>query len=66
MKKEMPKLFRCGFAAGLAFALCLLAGCQSMTPQERRTADERTCLGFGFQPQSAAMERCLSNPVRTN
>jgi hypothetical protein len=29
----------------------LLAGCVTMTPEERRAADERTCLGYGFKPR---------------
>lgn len=40
-------------------ALALLAGCQTITPQERRAADERTCASYGFRPQTDAMARCL-------
>ncbi|MBP2547690.1 hypothetical protein J2858_000583 [Neorhizobium galegae] len=36
-----------------------LAGCQTMTPEERRAADERTCAGYGFRPATDAMARCL-------
>jgi hypothetical protein len=42
-----------------SFALILLAGCQSMTPEERRAANERTCLGYGFRPRTDAMAQCL-------
>lgn len=61
MKTEMHKLFRSGCALSLAIALCFLAACQSMTPQEKQAANQRTCLGYGFLPESAAMERCLNN-----
>jgi len=36
-----------------------LAACQTMTPEERRAADERTCAGYGFRPKTDAMARCL-------
>ncbi|MBA8817958.1 hypothetical protein WKW50_01765 [Ochrobactrum sp. GPK 3] len=37
----------------------LLAGCVTMTPEERRAADERTCLGYGFKPRTDAFANCL-------
>lgn len=39
--------------------LVLLASCQTMTPEERRAADERTCAGYGFRAKTDAMSRCL-------
>ena len=39
--------------------LVLLAGCQSLTPEERRAADERTCAGYGFRARTDAMAQCL-------
>jgi hypothetical protein len=39
--------------------LLLLAGCQTMTPEERRAADQRTCLGYGFRAKTDAMAGCL-------
>ena len=40
--------------------LCMpLAACQTMTPEERRAADERTCAGYGFRPGTDAMAQCL-------
>ncbi|MBW9091028.1 hypothetical protein JNB91_24775 [Rhizobium wenxiniae] len=39
--------------------LLVLASCQTMTPEERRAADERTCLGYGFRAKTDAMSRCL-------
>lgn len=39
--------------------LLLLASCQTMTPEERRAADERTCAGYGFRAKTDAMSRCL-------
>ncbi|MBT9368748.1 hypothetical protein [Rhizobium sp. CSW-27] len=43
----------------LVSAACLLAGCQTLTPEQQRAADERTCTGYGFRPQTDAMARCL-------
>ncbi len=41
-------------------SLCaLLAACQTMTPEERRAADETTCAGYGFRRGSEAMGRCM-------
>jgi hypothetical protein len=37
----------------------LLAGCQTMTPEERRAADQRTCMGYGFKPNTDGMAQCL-------
>lgn len=37
----------------------LLAACQTMTPEERRAADERTCTNYGFKPRTDAMAQCL-------
>ncbi len=39
--------------------LLVLAGCQTMTPEERRAADERTCAGYGFRAKTDGMARCL-------
>jgi hypothetical protein len=44
--------------AGLAATL-LLSSCQTMTPEERRAADESTCRGYGFRSGTDAMARCL-------
>lgn len=43
----------------VSIPLVLLASCQTMTPQERRAADERNCAGYGFRPNTDAMARCL-------
>jgi hypothetical protein len=37
----------------------LLAACQTMTPEERRAADQRACVGYGFKPGTNAMAQCL-------
>lgn len=36
-----------------------LTACQTMTAQERRAADEKTCLSYGFRPKTDAMATCL-------
>lgn len=36
-----------------------LSSCQTMTPEERRAADESTCRGYGFRLGTDAMARCL-------
>lgn len=37
----------------------VLAGCQTMTPEERRAADEQTCQSYGFKQKSDAFANCL-------
>jgi hypothetical protein len=39
--------------------LVLAAGCKTMTPQERRAADEATCKSYGFRKGSDAFASCL-------
>lgn len=36
-----------------------LAACETVTPEQRRAADERTCAGYGFKPGTEATARCL-------
>ncbi|PRD44239.1 hypothetical protein C5748_06500 [Phyllobacterium phragmitis] len=43
---------------GLAF-IAALAGCTTMTPEERRAADSRTCRSYGFRAQTDAFANCL-------
>jgi len=43
----------------LAALAGLLAACQTMTPEERRAADENTCAGYGFRRGTETMARCL-------
>ena len=40
-------------------ALALIAGCTTMTPEERRAADEATCRSYGFRKGSDAFASCL-------
>lgn len=37
----------------------VLAGCTTMTPEERRSADEKTCLSYGFRRNTDALATCL-------
>ncbi len=37
----------------------LLAACQSMTPEQRRAADEGQCLNYGFRRGTEAFAECL-------
>lgn len=37
----------------------LVAGCTTMTPQERRAADEAECRSYGFKRQNDAFAECL-------
>ena len=41
------------------FALILLAGCTTMTPEERRAADEETCRDYGFRRGTDSFAECL-------
>ncbi|THK36789.1 hypothetical protein EHS39_16860 [Ensifer sp. MPMI2T] len=43
----------------LAAAGLILAGCQTMTPQERRARDETTCASYGFRRGTDAFATCL-------
>lgn len=43
----------------LAAAAIGLSACQTMTPAERRAADERQCLSYGFRRGSDAFATCL-------
>lgn len=40
-------------------ALLLIAGCTTMTPEERRAADEATCRSYGFKRNNDAFASCL-------
>jgi hypothetical protein len=44
--------------AGFAL-LAAIAGCTTMTPEERRAADEATCRSYGFRKGSDAFASCL-------
>ncbi len=37
----------------------LLAACQTMTPEQRRAADEAKCTDYGFRKGSEAFAECL-------
>lgn len=43
----------------LAVLATALTACQTVTPEERRAADERTCAGYGFKAGTDGMARCL-------
>ncbi len=43
----------------LAFGLIVLAGCTTMTPEERRAADEAKCRSYGFKTRNDAFAECL-------
>lgn len=43
-------------ALGLA---AMLVGCTTMTPEERRAADEATCRSYGFKKKNDAFAACL-------
>ncbi len=44
--------------AALAFGL-LLGGCQTITPEQQRAADEARCKSFGFHRGADAFSKCL-------
>lgn len=37
----------------------LMAGCATITPEERRAADEKTCMSYGFRKGTDALATCL-------
>jgi hypothetical protein len=48
------------FATGALLLLTLfIAGCQTITPEERRAIDSRTCSSYGFKRGTEAFARCL-------
>ena len=50
---------RFALLATLAVIGTALTSCQTITPEERRAADQQTCARFGFRPGTDAMARCL-------
>lgn len=49
---------RLWICAGLAASLAL-AGCTTLTPEERRALDEEQCRSYGFRPNTDAFAECL-------
>lgn len=43
----------------LAAIVAGLSACQTMTPEERRAADEQRCLGYGFRRGTDGFATCL-------
>lgn len=43
----------------LAAIAISLSACQTLTPEERRAADERRCLSYGFRRGTDAFATCL-------
>lgn len=43
----------------LAALPLLLTACETMSPEERRAADEQHCRSYGFRPGTEGMARCL-------
>lgn len=43
----------------LAFLGAALSACTTITPEERRAADEKTCLSYGFLRNTEALATCL-------
>lgn len=46
-------------AGFLVLLTVLLAGCKTMTPEERRAMDGQTCASFGFKRGTTAFSNCL-------
>jgi hypothetical protein len=44
---------------GFLFLLTVLAGCKTLTPEERRALDGQTCSSFGFKRGTTAFSDCL-------
>lgn len=41
------------------FALALIAGCTTLTPEERRAVDEARCVDYGFRKNTDSFAECL-------
>lgn len=46
-------------AMAIAAGTILLAGCTTMTPAERRAANEQICADYGFRKGSESFANCL-------
>lgn len=57
MSRNSTSFQKLGLITGL-FAV-ILAGCTTLTPEQQRAEDEKTCLSYGFKPNSEAMSNCL-------
>jgi len=57
LKFEQMRLFTLSLT--LAAIAIGLSACQTMTPEERRAADEQRCLEYGFKRGSEGMANCL-------
>jgi hypothetical protein len=58
VSKNIPmRIFTISFV--LAAAAIGLSSCQTMTSEERRAADERQCLSYGFRRGSDGFATCL-------
>jgi hypothetical protein len=56
---KMPEdTMRIGILALLGLA-ALVGGCTTMTPEERRAADETQCRSYGFTKRNDAFAECL-------
>jgi hypothetical protein len=56
---NMPEdTMRIGILALLGLA-ALVGGCTTMTPEERRAADETQCRSYGFTKRNDAFAECL-------
>ena len=43
----------------LALLGAVVSSCATVTPEERRAADEKTCLSYGFRRNTDALATCL-------
>lgn len=39
--------------------MVLIAGCQTMSPEERRAADREACRSYGFKRNNDALAECM-------
>lgn len=46
-------------AAAILISSAFLAGCTTITPEEQRAIDNRTCLSYGFKRKTDAYSTCL-------
>ncbi len=51
--------FRKTLSLTILGSLLFVSSCATMTPEERRAADEKTCLSYGFRRNTDALATCL-------
>ncbi|MDI7861395.1 hypothetical protein MRS76_05460 [Rhizobiaceae bacterium n13] len=58
-KRDRPRWRDLGATATVLLLATALSACQTITPEQRRAADEAQCRSYGFKPRTEAFANCL-------